>query len=198
MCEKRAVNDETVVAFDVSRIAFVVVDAVAVEGERGVAEQECAVEMHGFGVVLARWGHGWRWLCLRLVFAVNEVLVFGQGKGHALLDVVAHAHKSQRTRTARFAGNAFDHRGFFSADACEKRAMPDEFSGGPHPTRQTEIGNKAALGGMPVAAQGVGRLRIPKVDVMRKRWQGIANLNWCHVAKGGGQGLRAPDIHRVG
>ena len=131
-----------------------------------------------------------------LIFAEHEVLGFGQGQCVPLADVVANTHKSKRTRAPCFARHTFNVGGFFGADACEKGAVEDQMTCGPHAARQVQIGDKTPLCGVPVAAQIGQRCRVPKVDVMRKGGQRVARGDGGQI-EGRLQGLHAGHVHRV-
>ena len=92
MGEKRAVDDQTAVAFFVTSIVGIVVDAVAVEGQGRVPEELGWRKSERLGF------HGDFWGCLRLCRwrvggAIDEFLPFRDRKRVALFDIVAQAHE---------------------------------------------------------------------------------------------------------
>ncbi len=189
-------HNQPVIAFDLSGISLIIVDAMPVKGQRGIAKQECAVELYPFAGFLIR--RGLRDLRLRGVLAVNQFLIFGQGKQTALFDVVPKRDKTQRAGPTLFARHRLDRAGPLSLDPCKKRAMECQFARRPHAPGQAQIGNETACGRVPVAPQLFGWLRIPEIDLVIEGRHRIAGLQVRGLAERGLQGAGARNVKRVG
>ena len=103
-CDQRAVDDESRIALDTLRIVAVVVDAVGVEGERRIAEQEyrigrqAAHRVGGLGFDCC--GRRGRGRCCR-GFAKDDVLLLADRGDAIRRNVVAQRHEEQvAARTA--------------------------------------------------------------------------------------------------
>ena len=101
-------HDEAVVAFDIAGIGFIVVNTVPVERERGIAKQQRAVERDLFGEDFIGAGDWWRSGVCGVWDAVHQFLPFGKREGLSLPDIMAHAHKCQRSAAPIFAGHALN------------------------------------------------------------------------------------------
>ena len=198
MRQKGPVNDQPVVAFDIARVSLVVVDAVAVEGQGRVAEQQGRVGHQRLGQCLVRASHG-RCGAVGAVRAIDQVLPFGQRQRLTLADVVAHPHEGQRPAAPLLAGDALDPADPLGPHARQQGRVEHQLARRPHPARQAEVGDEpAARRRVSVAAEPVGRLRVPEIDVMREGGQGVANLHRARIAQCRQQRLRAGGVHRVG
>ena len=67
----------------------------------------------------------------------------------------------------------------------------------PHPTGQPHVGDETTGRRMTIAAQGDRRLWIPKVDLLKERWKGIAMLNSRVAAQRRLKGPGAGGVDRV-
>src|SRR4029450_11834812 len=94
------------------RKVAIVVDSMAIERQRGIAEQEDLVGPNLTGP--ARRLRSATWLGNRLswlrIVSVDDVLVLNQREASATADAVAHFDENQRTRTSFFIGHILDAR----------------------------------------------------------------------------------------
>lgn len=197
LSDQGAVYDKAIIAFDVAGVSFVIVDAVPIQRQCGIAKEQGAVEIDvpqaGFSV----WCVWWRHVCLGGVLSINQILPFGQGEAVALFDVVADADKSERTTAPGFVADGLYRADLFGAYTCQKGAVENELSGRPHAPWQADIGYEATRGRVTVTAQSFWRLRIPKVEVVKEGRQRIATFQpVCH-AQGSEEGIRAGEIKSI-
>jgi len=182
--QKRAVDDESVVALNIARIFLVIMDAVTVHGEGGIAEQFRGGEAVRLALHLVG-SRGWRrWLGRGKinVLTIHEVLVFGHAQGAALMDVVAQGDKGKRASAAELLGDGFDCRDFGGGGARDKGGVKLQRATRPHAARQTKFGDKIANGWMPVPPEIVWRLRIPEIDLVSE-WQQVVTGFWRWASK---------------
>ena len=104
--DQRAVHDQARVALDLGDILAIVVNAVAVEGQRRIAKQQHLVRHDAPRPDrLRRRGHGLRrHIVRRGCAAVDDVVVFGQRHGSLALtaNFMAHPHKQQSASAPSF------------------------------------------------------------------------------------------------
>ena len=102
-----AVHDQARVAFDLGDVLAVVVDSMAVEGERRIAEQQHVVG-HYFAlpgcVFLSRYGRRRRVAGLGRC-AVNNVVLLGQRQAPAVMHLMPDQHEQQIASAACLVGD---------------------------------------------------------------------------------------------
>ena len=147
-------HDEAGVAFFLRHVAAVVVDAVAVEGERRIAKQR-----HRVGHKLALPGRaglgrgGWHfWRTRDGGCAVNDVVGFRQAQALGVAEGVLDFDKQQVARAARFVFDRGDARMLLRGVAHTQRVvdLPMQASPGPHAARQRHGWQKAPAQGVTV------------------------------------------------
>ena len=68
----------------------------------------------------------------------------------------------------------------------------------PHAAGQAEIRDeRAALGGVTIAAQGFGRLGLPEIELVEERWERVTRLKACGQAQAGGACVCAGRIEDI-
>ena len=211
--EQRPVDDETGVALDLGDVAAVVVDAVPVEGQRRVAEQQDVVrDDRALPRGTGRRGRGRRFdLAGLLLRPVDDVVVLHQGRVARAVaaHLVPHRDEDERTRPSLLGNDVLDGRRPDDVVTDAQRAAEVEPTTGPHPARQRNRREEPTALGMPVGPEfglPVHRQEVEPVPEGRQRGAGRDGLDRvvqrrvqrgdrgrCHDV---GRRLRAPDPRR--
>lgn len=190
-------HNEPVIALYLAGIGLIVVNAMAVKCKRRVAKEHRGIERHPFAVRFINRCDRWRdWR--GLILAVDQFLPLGQNQCAALTNVVAYAHKGQWSAATRFAQDAVNCCRLRRPDTGKKWLVKHQLARRPHPARQAKVRQEAALGGVAVAPQGAGGLRVPKIDLVKERWKWVACGDVRRIAQGRAQRICTGDIHDVG
>src|SRR5256885_1282866 len=154
--DQRTMHDQAGVALDLRHITAIVVDAVAVERERRIAEQQHLVRYPlllpgGCAGNGARSGRDVGRLCR---FAVDNVVELGQR--NVLLavgaELVPDLHEYERTAAAGFFVDALDRRYSRDRVAHAQRPVELQLAAGPHAPGQRYRGQAPAAPGVAVRA----------------------------------------------
>ena len=141
-------HDEAWIALNFRDVAPVVMDAMAIEGERGIAEQQHIVRRDAAvpGRAGFRSDRRWHWVTRLGRSAVDDVVLFGQRKALGIGNLVLDQHKHQITRAARLVRDGFDARGALHRIAHQQGVVlfPPQTPARPHTARQRHRGQKAA------------------------------------------------------
>jgi hypothetical protein len=174
--DQRAVHDQARVALHLGHVLAVVVDAVAVEGEGRVAEQQHVVRHdlarpHGAG---GRGLRGRRRVARLRRAAVDDVVLLGERQAGGVVHLVANQHEHQLAAAPALAGDRLDAR-----DAPHRLAHPQrreelQPAARPHAPRQRHRRQEAAALRVAVGADlALARLR-QEVQPVRQRRDGVA------------------------
>src|SRR6266480_746003 len=197
--DQRTMHDQAGVALDLRHITAIVVDAVAVERERRIAEQQYLVRYPlllpgGCAGNGARSGRDVGRLC-RL--AVDDVVELGQR--NVLLAVGAELmpdlHEHERTAAAGFFVDALDRRYSRDRVAHAQRPVELQLAAGPHAPGQRYRGQEPAAPRVAVRADFGLAVQRQEIQPMPQRWQGRARLRSCRFAV---QGRRERRIRHGG
>ena len=182
-------HDEAGVTLNARDIAAVVVDAVAVEGERRVTE-----EQHGVGhdlaaeLLVARRGCGGRLRRIgRRRIAVDDVVFLAQRQALGVAEVVAHADENQCTAAALFHGHVLDRRHARDRLAHTQGLQKVEPATGPHAARQGHGRQEAPTFGVPVLADFAVARERSEVEPVPERRQHRAGIGCRIIAVQGGR-----------
>ena len=195
---KRAMDDESRVSFDIAAVIRVVVNAVAIQGERRKSEQCDGVERESprTEFILGSDGRIRRLRSAPGCFAVNKVLRFTQCDPPGLAKLVLEFNECKRSGSSRFARYVFDRSEFFRDFAKQKRSFASVSPACPHAARQTEVRNEIAFQRMSVKARPIRTRRFPEVYVVPEIWKRIAGFRGIALAvqsemeRGGARGIQ--------
>ena len=174
--QERTMNHQSGIAFDITGIIQIIVYAVTIEGQRGIAKQKRRRKRHIVPVRFIARGHRryrsrgiGRW-----IFPIDQIMPFAQAQLPVLMNIMAQGNKGQRPGAAVFACGAFQHTGFHRINARKQRCVKFKPPARPHPARQAHIRDQPAHFRVPVTPQLIGRLRRPEIQLVKKRRQGTA------------------------
>ena len=186
---QRAVEDQARIALDLGDVVAVVMDAVAVEGQRRITKQQ-----HGIGEValamLRRRRRGrrlWRHLRPAGRLAIDDVVALLDRDAARRGDDVIDRDEAQRAGRAGLQIDVRDRRGALDLVADAHRLDEFQFAAGPHPARQRHRRQEAAAGRVAVLAQLRHRKHRRRQAPMRGEGRGVARLrlpiSWNSVAR---------------
>src|SRR6266446_1982125 len=197
--EQRTMHDQAGVALDLRRIAAIVVDAVAVERERRIAEEDYFIR-HPLllpggcaGRSLGRKSDVGR-LCR---FAVDDVVELGQRDILLVVrtELMPHSHEHERTAAAGFLADALDRRYSRDRVAHAQRPVELQLAAGPHAPGQRYRGQEPAAPGVAVRADFGLAVQRQEIEPVPQRWQRGARLRSHRLAV---QGRRKRRIRHGG
>src|SRR6267143_1283292 len=197
--DQRTVDDQARVALDLRYITAIVVDAVAVERERRIAEEERLIRHP----LLLPGGCGGRGLRrgsdigrLRRL-AVDDVVKLGQRDVVLAVgtELMPDFYEHQRTAAAGFFVDALDRRHARDRVAHAQRPVELQLAAGPHAPGQRYRGQEPAAPGVAVRADFGLAVQRQEIQPMPQRRQGRARLRSCRFAV---QGRRERRIRHGG
>ena len=152
--DQRPVDDEAGVAFLVPRVRPVVVDAMAVEGERRVAEEQRRARVDGarpLGRLVRtrralRIARAWR-------VAIHDVLRFLDDHALRVGDLVAYGDEDERSGAAFLLRDLRDHGAAPDRGAHGQRPHEPQLAAGPHAPRKRGGGKEPPARGVAVDAE---------------------------------------------
>ena len=163
--DQRPVHHEARIALDLRDVAAVVVNAVAVEGQRRVAEQQ-----HVVGADLAyplrvvrRALHRRGRIVGARVLAIDDVVFVSQRQALLVEQLVKDAHEHQRTGAPFLGRDVGDARTAGDGGADDERPVECELAAGPHAPRQRHRRQEAAA--LRVSVDADLRLRVQRQEV---------------------------------
>ncbi len=173
--QKRAMHNETRVAFDLARIVAIIMYPVAIEGQRGIAEQIRLIEPRRFAVLLvtARALDRGGGSAGDSRLAIDEILPVGDTKPSVLMNVMPQRDKGQRPAAPVLASDLIQNPpacGRHPGPQCVMKGQPPA---GPHPARQPHVGDQIAQFRVPVRTQPVRGQSMPEIKLMKERRQWI-------------------------
>ena len=178
--DQRPVHDQAGVALDLGHVLAVVVDAVAVEGQRRIAEQRHRIRRDAArpGLLAGkrrRLRRGRRLARLRGA-AIHDVMLLGQGQAARIQGLVLHQHEQQLARAAGLVLDRLDGRAALHLLAHAQRVgrLPGQAPTGPHAPGQRHGRQEAAALRMPVRPDLAGARMRQKVQPMPQRRHGGA------------------------
>lgn len=138
------------ISFDCPGVIRIVVNAVAVKRQRGVAKKERAVEAMNLAISFIG-ASARRLAALGVQLAIDEFLPLGQCQPMPLSKIMAQRDKSQRPAFAALACHILNDSFPFRLNASQKWSVKNQSPRSPHPARKSQIGNKTSDLWMPVA-----------------------------------------------
>ncbi len=175
--DQRPVDDKPRIPLDLGHVGVVVVDAVAVEGERRITEQQHRIGRDltaPDGVCGREFGRRRRrvWPCRP---AVDDVVLFLDRQTLRPQNTVLHQHENEGAATTLFDRDVADFG--FAPHLVAHLQGRDEFepSARPHPTRQRHRRQETAALGMPVGSElacPCGRVEEHPMPAQRQRRAG--------------------------
>ena len=178
--DERTVHDKPGIAFHLRHVTAVVVDAVAVEGQRRVTEQQHIVSRPPAlpGRMVRRRDGRRRGIPGVGHVAIDDVVEFRDAGGRFVraADLVAHLDEHQAAGAAGLLRHVLDPGG-----ACERvpdpqRGMEGELAAGPHPARKRHRREKAASLRVPVRPDLGLAVERQEIEPMPQRGQGRAGF----------------------
>ena len=154
-----AVHDEPVIALDIARIATVVVDPVAVEGERRITEeQDLARGDRLADVGVRRRGFGLPLRCVDVgVVAVDEILLLDDAARAVDLRAMRHRDETEGSRLALLDHDVIDGRDRGRVGPDRYRGVELEAAAGPHTAGEGDRRQETAALWVAVDAETSGR-----------------------------------------
>ena len=193
--QQRPMHHQPAIPLDLPRIVDIVMYPVPVERQRRVAKQHRAVEPCRLADgLVASGGRRCGGRTLAGIFAIDEILPFGQNPPTTLPDLVTQGYKAQRSAAPLFARNALPKCAPLGRDPGEERRIELQPPARPHPPRKTHVRYDPSRARVPISPQLAGRLRIPEMDLMKEWRQRIARFQARLDAK---HGLQRPGTGRI-
>jgi len=193
--QKRPVHDQPRIAL-FSTIVRVVVDAMAVEGDRGIAKQREFPRLEGVPHVgLA--GFDGRIARERARFAIDDVLHFGDDGRVPLSDFVLQRDQSKPAASSLPLLDFVQGRDLLGGEAGPEGRVKREPPSGPHANWKAQVRNEATWLGMAVASCLGFVHGFPKVGEMRERRQDVTRLDALRPSERSQQCLSTSWIYRV-
>ena len=153
-------HDEVGIAFDLRRIGVIVMDAMAVEGERGIAEQQGRRGRNRdddvVGVVARGDGRRGRACGGRRRLAIDDIHLLPNGDPALGGDLVQDLDEAEASGPARLERNVLDLLAARDAIPGLEHVQRFDRPARPHAARQVDRRQEAALGGMAVGPERVG------------------------------------------
>ena len=199
--DQRAVDHQPGIALDASDVAPVVMDAVAIEGQRRVAEQQHIVGQHGAAEVgVAGRSHGCGFGIAGLLGgAVDDVVELGDRRRRAAVatQFMPHLDEHQRAAAAGLDAHVGDGRDALDRITHPDRRMEFQLAAGPHPSRQGHRRQEATALGVAVLAYIALPVHRQKVQPMPEVGQRRADLDvagWMVQGRGQRHHRRGTDL----
>ena len=198
--QQRTVHDKAGVAFDLRDIRMIVVDAMAVVRQRGVAKQQ-----HGIGTNFAAPHALHRRAARRRCgiirprqFAVDDVVLVDQRRPSRSGDLVAHFHEYQRAAAPLLQCHVRDARHARDRVADAQRPVKFHPAARPHPPRQRHRRQKAATLRMAIRTDLRHRAHRQEVLPVPRWWQRIAFFERPREIERRGKRTGGHDVDDVG
>lgn len=137
--DQRTVDDEAGVMLGFDAVAAVVVDAVGIERQGGVAEEQSIIRMNDALPRGICWGfrRSGRFSRRRVV-AIHDVVLFGEREAASGADFMADDDEDEWSRSPRLLFDIYDSRFTNRLVADTKRICEFEPAASPHPPRQSD------------------------------------------------------------
>src|SRR5258706_1588429 len=171
--DERPVHHEPRIAFDAGRVRLVVVDAMAVEGHRGIAQEQDRI---GMDLAPPRRPLPVRSrLCgKRRLAAGGDVVLVGDDEAAGIAHLVAHGHEDERPAASLLRLHVGDARDALDFRTDDERAPELDAAPGPHAPRQGDRRQGLALPPMAVGTSFGLAIGGQEIQPMRERRGGIA------------------------
>ncbi len=194
-CQKRPVHDQPGIAF-FATVVRVVVNAVGIEGDRGIAKQGDFPKLEGVARVgLA--GFQGRVARERAWFAIDDVLHFGDDGRVPLSDFMLQRDQSKPAASSPLLLDFVQGRDFLGGEAGPEGRVKREPSSGPHANWKAQVRNETARPGMAVPSD-LGLVHgFPKEGEMRERGQDVTRFDAPGPSERSQQCLGTGWIYRV-
>ena len=179
-------HDEPVIALDIARIATVVVDPVAVEGERRITEEQDLARGDRFahvGVGRRRFGQSLRRIDAGVV-AVDEVLLLDDAARSVDLGAMRHRDETEGPRLALLDHDVIDGGGCDRVGPDRYRGVELEAAAGPHSAGEGDRRQETAALWMAVDAETGGRGDLEEEGNVPHRREGVADAQDGLVVEG--------------
>jgi len=161
--QQRSVHDESRIALFLRRICAVVMNSMAVEGERRISEKARRIERplpSPFRIV-RRGLHGWR--AARRCLPIHDVLLLAYGHARLPVDLVFDRHEAQVSGPAALFLHSEYSRNAPGRLAQYERREKFEAATGPHPTRQLHRRHEITPPRVPIRTQLARRCGLQKI-----------------------------------
>lgn len=195
-CQKRAMHDQPGITL-VSTVAGVVVDAMAVEGDRGISKQRDFAKLEGVALVRLAGLHGriarkGTWL------AIDNVLQFGDDGRVALMNFMPQRDQSKPAASSPLFLDVVQCRHLLGGKAGPEGRVKREPTPGPHANWQAHFRNEASGPRVSVASDSGFGHGVPEEGKMREGRQNVTRLDARRPVQRSQQRLRARWIYPVG
>lgn len=194
-CQKRPVHDQPGIAL-FATVVRVVVNAVGIEGDRGIAKKRGFSKLEGVALVgLA--GFQGRVARERAWFAIDDVLQFGDDGRVPLSDFMLQRDQSKPAASSPLLLDVVKDRDLLGGEAGPEGRVKREPSSGPHANWKAQVRNESARPGMAVPSdQGLVH-GFPKEGEMRERRQDVTRFDAPGPSERSQQCLGTCWIYRV-
>ena len=159
-CQKRPVHHQPGIAF-LSTVARVVMDAMTVEGDRGIAKQRDFPKLEGMALVGLAGLHG-RIAREGARLAIDDVLHFGDDGRVALTNFMSQGDQSKPAASSPLFLDFVQCRDLSGGKARPEGRVKREPAPGPHANWQAHVRNEAARPGVSVPSDSGFGHRVPK------------------------------------